>query len=152
MIDKSILDKLKNKPVLPEEITRTITSKAILVGSALFGGFTPKSDIDYIIPSDFPYTWTELCEYGVVSNTNNYSNMELSSMYVKTLSNCVLNLLFINPNFYDIWIKAKEIMTDIIDSNIDIHNLIQNKENRVSLFETIKEMLVKEECNKPVKE
>ena len=150
-MDKVILEKLKNKPPLPDDITKVITIQARLFGSCLFGGFTQDSDFDFIIPPNFPYSWLELSQYGVVNQVDDYSNMELSSIYVRSKSGKILNLLFIHDNFYDIYLEATDIMVKIVD-NPKIHNLIQNKTNRIALFQTIKEMLVEEECNKPVKE
>lgn len=145
-MDKAILEKLKSKPAIPGEIKTEIVDKCTLFGSHAFGGSTLNSDIDYIVPSDFPYGWIELTKYGVVNHVNDYSNLELASIYVKTNSGSILNLIFVHDNFYEIYIRATKIMYGLT-FNAGIYNLIQNKTNRIKLFECIKDMLIKEKCN-----
>jgi hypothetical protein len=142
-----VIAELKHKKYISNELQKEINEYGIQTGSWLFGGYGSDSDVDYIIPPEFPHTWAEfkeLQEYCYLSSEIDYSGEELNSIYVKTENGGVYNLLFINPKKLNQWIEATTIMYNLTRHH-EIKELIKNKDNRVSLFETLKTMIYRKE-------
>ena len=113
-------------------------------GSKVFGGWVEGSDIDFIIPPGFSPDWDEAIECGIMAYTHNedYRTNDFVSGYMKTDSGSVINLLFMNTEkAYQIWVKATAALKLLIDEFPSIAENMKNKQERVSLFEAIKESL-----------
>lgn len=129
-MDKEIIEKLRNTPVMPDRFLRLIEKQGMMTGSYVFGGYVEGSDIDYILPPNFILSFQQILDIGGCYPGGSYSNDVWRCIYVKT-SRGILNLLFFwNEENYQTYKKATLIMVDIL-KNKEIKEAIKIKKNRV---------------------
>lgn len=104
--------------VKPEETADSLINKfkethipSFLVGSRAWGGFTPESDYDVVIPMQYKEESVEIFKkYGAeeAENVEDY-DVEDKSAYLK-FNGKEINLICLSPKQYDAWKEASEMM------------------------------------------
>lgn len=142
MIANKILDILATREPISRSQEKMIFKKGMVTGSSVFGVAEENSDIDIILPTSMSFRdYAEVLAYN-----QDYlgEGGDFISIYVRTSDNRVLNLLFMqNDEQTKIWRKSTFMMVKI--SRIrKMRKLIQNKNHRVKLFETLKQIYAQE--------
>lgn len=140
---KEIIDSIEIIDPIPEDLENRIMDEGIIFGSSVFGGYDKDhSDIDVLLLNDDE----DLNFYDMIVEGfglyvfADYSEEEFRSIYVRNKTNQVYNLMF----FYKredlkVWIKATQIMKEVVKSSKYIRNLARkSKESRVEIFEFLK--------------
>jgi hypothetical protein len=135
--DKKNLELVLPIPYLTLE---KIQKQGFITGSKRLGGYIEsESDIEYILPPTFP---VRLIENHKVGWPCRYDETAFDSYYVKTKDGEILNLLIMRDQAsFDIWKETTRSILRLIRISPLIREKCNNKNHRVKLFETIKEIL-----------
>ena len=144
-MDKFCKDTWENLIPVDMETQKLIRSKGILSGSTLFGGGGDDSDIDYIVRYT-PDIMNRLTNQNSFSyyKSRLYKEPDTLSVYVKfDKIKRPINLIVCNSDeSFKAWTTATKLFAFFIQSDLKIeYKVIKDKNYRVSLFKSFREML-----------
>jgi hypothetical protein len=148
---------LYKKDPIPADVAKIIRMYGLLTGSKAFGCFNAnpvvKSDIDYILPPDFPYTWNDLFRMGgVYSGGYGGESEKYNSIYINMPDSKHIHnlLLFKDRDLFQVWWKATLAMVRLVYNDTELKTALGvSKEKRVALFTMLKEFYTKPKLNTP---
>ena len=111
---------LKNIKPLPADLFKKIRKEGVRTGSKVFGGWTEKSDIDYIMPIGFSPNWSDGIHSEIYCLCDEYDleAFKFRSANAKTENGTIINLLCPKTEKeYRIWVEATEAMKSLIEQN-----------------------------------
>lgn len=137
-MNKEIKSMLKYKKCTSDKAMKEIMKVGVVTGSYVFGGYDKKeSDIDIILPMKYS---SEIYAPMVYISMEYVEEEGYTSFYIKDSKKKIYNLLFMENNeIYNIWVKSTNDLVSM--SKIKpFKKLLKKKQNRVLLFETMKEI------------
>lgn len=143
-MDNYIIKKMQTwEKVIPQKIIDTVRKEGSITGSRVFGGWNKAlSDIDYMLPPDFPYNFQEVLEAGGYYSKGYSSDDDCMNLYVHTPdSKHIHNLLFFRKQkVFDKWFRATICLKNMKDNDADIARGLKDKTMRLAFFELVKEL------------
>ena len=147
IVPKSAVGKLNMKfaKSISAEVENNIMSKAILTGSQLLGCSGPDSDWDYILPpgtigEDGEDAWDYIFNNGGVYGAGYFEN-DFKSIYFKDGAGNLCNAICCSSEVvFRKWTRATSLLVDMAIHTPWIMRAIQDKGDRVRLFELLKEL------------
>jgi len=129
----------KAKSITPE-LYKYIRLNCLKTGSHIFGGYTEKSDIDYITHKQF-FNEKLFLDYHFGVNSGSVLSDEIrNTLYLKYTNeenkHLLLNILIFKDKIeYVIWLLAQD---DMCNLQFPFTQIVKNKKNRVKLFNLLK--------------